>query len=216
MPTEVVLVGAGGFGRETLDVIEAHNLASPDRAIKVLGIADDAPIDLNLERLAARGYRYLGPIAGLLPTAGCRNYVLGIGSPAAKLAVDRRFTDAGWRPTSVIHPAAVIGSLATIGEGVVVCSGVQVSTNVTLGRHVQLNPNSTIGHDTVIGDHASVNPGAIVSGEVTVGSGVLVGAGAIILQQLSVGAGTTIGAGAVVTRPTPEQVVVKGVPGTWG
>ena len=215
MPVDVILVGAGGFGREALDVVEAHNRAHPDDGITVLGVADDDPSAVNLDRMRARGYRHLGTVADVMAASGCRRYVLGIGSPATKAALDRRFGSAGWRPVTVVHPAAVVGSRGELGEGVVICAGAQVSTNVRLGRHVHLNPNATVGHDATLGDYVSLNPGGIVSGEVLVGSGTLVGAGAVILQQLTIGSRTTIGAGSVVTKAVPDGVVVKGVPGVW-
>jgi sugar O-acyltransferase (sialic acid O-acetyltransferase NeuD family) len=216
MQVDVVLIGAGGFGREALDVVEAHNAAHPAEAITVLGVADDAPDAVNVARLSDRGYRHLGTIAEVIAAEVAGYYVLGIGSPPARTSVDARLSAAGWHPVAVIHPAAVIGSMSFIGDGVIICAGVQVSTNVRLGRHVHLNPNATVGHDSVIGNHVSVNPGAIVSGEVTVGAGTLIGAGAVILQQLIVGSGSTIGAGSVVTKSIPDEVVVKGVPGVWG
>jgi len=208
----VVVVGAGGFGRETLDVIEAHNRAHPDAPLSVRGIADDDPSDLNLARLADRGYLWLGPIAEVLAASPPDRFVLGIGNPAVKADLDARFAAAGWTATSVIHPAATVGSVPKIGAGSVICGGVQLSTNTTLGRHVHLNPSATIGHDSELGDFVSVNPGAIISGEVSIRDRVLVGAGSVVLQGLSVGVGATIGASACVTRDVPDGEVVTGVP----
>lgn len=215
MPIDAVVIGAGGFGREALDVIEAHNAAHPGQVVRVIGIVDDSPSQASLFRLADRGYRHLGTIAEAIAAGHAGRYVLGIGSPSVKAAIDDCLTAAGWRPVKVAHPAAVVGSRTVVGEGVIICAGVQVSTNVNLGRHVHLNPNATVGHDAVLGDFVSVNPGAVISGEVRVGFGALIGAGSVVLQQLAVGADSTIGAGSVVTKTVPDHVVVKGVPGVW-
>lgn len=208
----VVVVGAGGFGREALDVIEAHNRAHPEAPLVVRGIADDAPSEINLSRLAARGHAWLGTIAEVLAGATPARFVLGIGNPEVKAMLDERFVAAGWAATSVVHPAAVLGSVRELGAGSVVCGGVQVSSNTRLGRHVHLNPGAIIGHDSELGDFVSVNPGAIVSGDVTVRDRVLVGAGAVVLQGLEVGVAATVGASACVTRDVPAGDVVVGVP----
>jgi hypothetical protein len=63
-PERVVVVGASGFGRECLDVLEA--MVAAGSAVEVVGVVDDGPSDLNLERLTARGTPHLGPVDGWL------------------------------------------------------------------------------------------------------------------------------------------------------
>ncbi|QYM65216.1 MULTISPECIES: acetyltransferase [unclassified Microbacterium] len=170
MSERIIVIGAGGFGRETLDIVEA--LVAAGRDIDLVGVVDSGPSELDLGRLAERGIVYLGTEETWLPeSSGDEHFVVAIGAPAVREIVVRRLSDAGLRAATLIHPRAVIGSRAQIGEGVVVASGVQVSTNVTLGDHVHLNPASVIGHDAALSDFVSVNPGAIVSGNVAVGPG---------------------------------------------
>ena len=213
-PQRVVVVGASGFGRECLDVLEAMMAAGS--ALEVLGVVDDRPSAVNLERLAVRGTPYLGTVSAWMDGgAGDGVYVLGIGDPRVRRALVSRLDEVGARALTAVHPTATIGSVADLGEGVVVCAGAAISTNVRLGRHVHVNPNATIGHDAVLDDFVSVNPGAIVSGEVTIGSETLVGAGATILQGLSVGQRTVLGAGTVATKDVPVDSVAMGVPARW-
>lgn len=214
MTTDLLVIGAGGFGRETLDVIEAMNRAGT-AAYHVTGVADDGPRAQSLARLGERGYRHLGSIAGVVKDSPLGSYALAIGAPEDRRRVAAFMDAAGWRPVTLFHPAAGIGSRPDIGEGCIVCAGVQVSTNVRLGRYVHLNPNATVGHDAVVAEFVSVNPGVILSGEVEIETGVLVGSGAVVLQGLSVGHSSTIGALSCVTRDVPPNVVVKGVPGRW-
>lgn len=211
---QVVVVGASGFGRECLDVLEAMISSRSD--LEVVGVVDDGPSAVNLERLHARGVAYLGTVAEWLREGiGDVRYVLGIGDPAVRRPLAERLEGAGAHPFTAVHPSASFGADVQVGEGVVVCAGATISTNVRLGRHLHVNPNATIGHDAVLNDFVSVNPAAVISGEVTVGGGTLVGAAAIILQGLSVGADTILGAGCLVTKHVPDGVVVTGVPGQW-
>lgn len=211
MPDQIVVVGAGGFGRETIDVVEA--VIAAGGALELLGVIDSGPREVDLERLESRGVSYLGTEdEWFATTSGVERFVVAIGSPAVRESVVRRFTDEGLHPATVIHPLAVVGSQAQIGEGVVIAAGVQVSTNVTIGDHVHLNPGSIVGHDATLADFVSVNPGAIVSGNVVVERTVLLGAGSIVLQGLTVGPGSTVGAAACATKDVTAGTTVIGVP----
>jgi len=214
MTERVVVIGASGFGRECLDVLDAMAAAGVD--LQVLGVVDDTPSEANLTRLAARGVAHLGTIADWLAHGDTvTRYVLGIGNPAVRRRIVARLDAAGLAPFTAVHPSATFGASTTLADGVVVCAGACVSNNVRLGRHVHVNPNATIGHDADLRDFVSINPAAVISGEVVVGEETLVGAAATVLQGLMVGERTVIGAGAVVTKSVPPDVVVKGVPGVW-
>src|SRR3546814_10262773 len=181
MVGKLVVIGAGGFGRETLDVAEAINAAADNGPVwDIVGVVDDAPSDINLERLSARSFTFLGSIAHLPSDA---HAVIGVGSPQARSAINQKL-DGSVQFSTLIHPTAVMGSQVTIGAGSVVCAGVSVGPNVTVGEQVHLNPHAVIGHDTSLGDFVSVNPNATISGDCTIDSGVLVGAAAVVLQGL--------------------------------
>lgn len=209
-PTPLVIAGAGGFGRETLDVVAAINREQPTFA--VLGVIDPDPSPLNLARLEARGIHYLGADDEWLSSGETAKFIVALGDPVRRRRVCERFHSAGLEAATAVHPRATIGEMTTLGEGGVVCAGVQVSTNVTLGRHVHLNPNATVGHDAVLDDYVSVNPAAVVSGETMVRTGALLGAGSVTLEGLTIGAHSIVGASACVTHEVPPGIVVRGVP----
>lgn len=201
----VVVVGAGGFGRETLDVI-----AELGSTYALAGVLDDAPSAVNLDRLRRLGVAHLGPVDDWLARGDDADYAVAVGRPDTRRELVARF--AGRTPATLVHPSAGIGSLPDFGPGVIVCAGVQVSTNVRLGAHVHLNPNATVGHDAVLEDFVSINPAATISGECTIGAGTLVGAGAVVLQGRTVGPDAVVGAAACVVRDVPAATTVKGVP----
>ena len=207
----LVIVGAGGFGREVLDVVDAMNAGGA--GIGFVGYVDDA--DASVPLLERRAARYLGAVERLTdgstvdPDAG---FVIGIGAGDVRRRLDGILTNAGRRPLVLIHPMATVGGDCRIGDGCILTAGVRVTTNITLGRHTQLHVNSTIGHDSVLDDFVSVYPGATVSGNVHLGAGVTIGTGANVLPGVAVGAGAFVGAGAVVTRDVDPGVTVAGVP----
>jgi sugar O-acyltransferase (sialic acid O-acetyltransferase NeuD family) len=208
----LVIIGAGGFGRETLGVVDAINDAAAEPTFELLGVLDDSPSELNLARLAALGVRHLGTVADWLQGDASALFVVGIGSPAVRQSLADRFEDRGHRAATLVDPRAHVGRAGTVGEGSVICAGVEISTNVTIGRHVHINPHVTIGHDSTIGDGVSINPAATISGDVTVEDRVLIGAAAVVLQGLVVHTGSLVGAAACVVRDVPTGTTVKGVP----
>lgn len=212
--TPLVVVGAAGTGRETLDIIEAMNQAGA--GIDVLGVLDDFPAPAHLERLEARSVPFLGSVDDWIASRSdpC-SFVIAIAWPQVRRAVADVFEGAGHHPATLVHPKALIGSQVNLGEGSVVYAGAQISTNVNVGRYAILNAQCYIGHDSILDDYVSVNPGARISGEVFCGQDVLIGGSSTILQGQSIGPRTVIGASALVTRNVPGGVTVKGVPGRW-
>jgi sugar O-acyltransferase (sialic acid O-acetyltransferase NeuD family) len=211
MAEPIVIIGCGGHGREILGIVRAINRSEGD-PWKVLGFLDDAPSEVNLARVAKLGVPYLGGTTWLASAEPETRYVIGVGDPRVRAAIAERIGLYGLRAAALIHPAATVGEDTEISEGVVVFAGARVTTNVTLGRHVHLNQNCTVGHDSLVTDFVSVNPLAAVSGECRLEAGVLVGTTACVLQGLRVGADAVVGAGACVVRDVAAGAVVKGIP----
>lgn len=207
-----MIVGAGGFGRETADVVDAVNAAAGDPVWRLLGVVDDAPSPGNLERLARRSLPYLGTTDELLSGGTRPHFLVGIGSPVVRRRLADRLEDAGLMAATVVHPAASIGSEVSIGAGTIICAGARVTTHIRLGRHVQLNPNATVGHDTTLGDFVSMNPASSVSGDCAIEDGVLIGVAGVVLNGLTIGAGAVLGGSACAVRDLAPGVVAVGVP----
>lgn len=208
----LVVIGAAGFGREVLDVVDAVVTAGTRPGLRLAGVLDDDPSPADLARLQRRGAPYRGTVAEWLGRGDGTTFVVGVGHPGVRRRLVERCDQHARRAADLVHPSATFGFGVGRGPGVVVCAGVQVSNEVQLGRHCHLNPNTTVGHDSVLEDYVSVNPGAVVSGACRIGAGSLVGAGAVVLQGLVVGAGAVVGAAACVTRDVRPGVTVTGVP----
>jgi sugar O-acyltransferase (sialic acid O-acetyltransferase NeuD family) len=214
MSIPLVIVGAGGHGREVHDVVEAINASSGPGAGKVydvLGWLDDGIPDVEL--LDDRGVPHLGSIADLSSMNPEVRHVIGIGSPSVRRRVGEWAAREGRVAATLVHPAAVLGRHRIIlGEGTVVCAMASITTNVRTGRHVHLNRGVTIGHDAVLGDYVTVNPQAALSGSVVIEDDVDLGTSSAVIQGRRIGARTVVGAGSVVIRDLPSGVTAVGVP----
>jgi sugar O-acyltransferase (sialic acid O-acetyltransferase NeuD family) len=204
----LVLVGAGGFGREVYDVVQA--LITAGSPIRFTGYVDDRDDEHPL--LARLGVSLLGTVSTLAELGDAHSFAIGIGAGDVRQRIDAELVAAGCTPLTLCHPMATIGSDNRIGEGCIITAGARVTTNITLGRHVDLHVNSTVGHDSVLDDFVSVYPGATVSGNVHLGTGTTIGTGANVLPGVTIGAGAFVGAGAVVTTDVEPGVTVVGVP----
>ena len=194
--TQLWIAGAGGVGREALDVAIALG-------VEVAGFVDD--------HRAGEVVRDLPVVAPEELSAGDR-FLAGIGSGAIRVRVAKRLGGAGLSPVSLVHPRAIVGPLTEVGPGCLISGGAHVSSSGRLGPHVQVHYNATVGHDCELDEAATVLPGANVAGAVRLGRGATVGSGAVVLQNLTVGEGAMVGAGAVVTSDVPAGVTVVGVP----
>jgi sugar O-acyltransferase (sialic acid O-acetyltransferase NeuD family) len=140
--------------------------------------------------------------------------LLGIGRPAARLAVARHLSGAGrLRFPMFVHPNAVCDSRhVELGTGNVITAGCVFTVDIVVGEFNLFNLNTTIGHDARLGAGNVLNPGVNISGGVVVGDAVLIGTGAQVLEGRTVADGATVGAGAVVTRDVAAGTTVVGVP----
>ena len=131
----IVVVGAGGHGRELADIV--RQISQTDRTISLLGIVDDG----NPDRLAlARGsFRFLGS-SGSLDGRDVDVY-LGVGSPALRLEIDQRVAQTG---PALRHPSALVGTGVVLDSGAVLAQGVVLTTNIHVGRHAHINVGATI------------------------------------------------------------------------
>ncbi len=203
----LVIIGAGGFGREVADVAQAREGATA--SMRLLGFVDDGTPDDTL--LRRQGVPLLGTTAELARWSTSR-FVVAIADPAVRRRLDAVALAAGLEPASLLHPTAVLGSDLRLGPGLIMAAHTSITTNVDVGRHVHMDRNVTVGHDSTLGDYVTLHPGATLSGNVTVGDGATIGSNAVVLPGVSLGAGVTVGAGAAVLSDVGDGETVAGVP----
>ncbi|MCT1619082.1 MULTISPECIES: acetyltransferase [Janibacter] len=212
MHEDLVVIGAGGFGREVVDVVEAINESESSPRWLLVGVVDDSPSEENLARLERRGIPYLGAVEALVAEVARPKFVIAIGNPRVRRAIATALEGEGFVAATIVHPASTQGSEVTVGAGSVICAGVRLTTNISVGRHCHLNLNATVGHDSVLMDFVSINPLASISGDCVVEDDVLIGVCASIINRVTVRAGATVGGGACAVRDVPPDVTVVGIP----
>jgi hypothetical protein len=206
----IVIVGAGGMGRCVADVVDAVNASAGEQVWSVVGVLDDG--EPETARWADRDLRLLGGVDLLDDLPRDVGVVLGVASTAVRRRIDERVRVGGRRSPVLVHPNVHRGFGVRLGPGTVVCSHVSIESDVRSGRHVHLNQNSTIGHDTVVEDYVTVSPLTAVSGATRLGEGAFLGTGSSVNQGLTVGSGAVVGAGAAVVHDVPPGRTVVGVP----
>lgn len=209
----VVILGAGGLGREVLWALGHVDSVVTDSSgtaytPEILGVLDD---ETSNHGNLVNGTRVLGGSDWLEHNPDAL-VVMAIGIPTARRAVveSMRHKSVNW--ASFASPHSVIGAHSRVGEGSIVLPGAVVTVNVQLGRFVLLNPSTSVSHDCVIGDFTSIGPGASLAGNVDIGSCCDVGTNASVIPAVKVGDSTVVGAGACVVRDLPAHVTAVGVP----
>jgi sugar O-acyltransferase (sialic acid O-acetyltransferase NeuD family) len=201
----VIIVGAGGFGREMLQWT-TDAIAGSDWQIHGF-------LDANPDSLTRFGvvHRVLADPTSYEP---CPDdvFVCAVGNPLVKRDVVGRLLSRGAKFITVVHPTAIVGARALVGEGCILCPGAVLTADVKIGQFVTVNAHATVGHDVEIGDWATLSGHADVTGGAVLGEGVFAGSHACVLPKVKVGAWASIGAGSAVVRRVRAGATVFGVP----
>lgn len=201
----VCIVGAGGFGRETL-LYAADGLCPTKKDIneRIVFMVDENYFDRNtimdvpvikLSEFDPEQYEV----------------VIAVADPLARKDIARRLPKET-KYTSVIHSKAMVTQWASIGVGAIVAPGSIITCNIAIGIHAHINLNTTIGHDCKIGDFFTTAPGVNISGNCTIGDFVYVGTNASIREKILICDNVTIGMGSVILKNIEEPGTYIGNP----
>jgi sugar O-acyltransferase (sialic acid O-acetyltransferase NeuD family) len=202
---DIVIIGAGGFGREVAWLIEDINKENTEW--NILGFVDDKK---EIHGTEMNGYEVLGGIEWL--KSQDLNVVCAIGDPITKKRTIERLKDSNNSFPVLIHPSVIYSDRVSFGEGSIICAANIITTDIKIGNHVIVNLDCTIGHDATLGDYTTVLPSVNVSGFVVTEKSVSIGTGSAVIQGVKIGVNTVVGAGSVVVKDLPDNCTAVGAP----
>ena len=204
MSEPLIIVGAGGHGRETA---YAYLLDHPASAF--LGFLDDGP-----DAATPEGWPVLGPVDRWTDHRQA-NFAIAVNDPRARRSVVARMRTSGDpRWALVTHPDVRVHASVTLGVACMILGGAQLTTNSRIGDFCIVNRAAQVSHDCVVGSFVSLNPCACIAGRVRIDDGCELGSGCAVRQGVTIGEGAVVGLGAAVIADTPACTVVAGTPAT--
>lgn len=206
---DIVIYGAGGFGREIACLIRLINEKSPEW--NLIGFLDDNETLWGSKNeygsvLGGAGWlnAYQSPIA----------VAISVGSPVAVESIANKITNPLVEYPNLYAPSVTFLDKESlkIGKGNIFCTNCFVSCNITVGDFNLFNGYIPLGHDVCIGNCNVIMPSTNISGGVVIGDGNFFGVQSVVLQGVKIGNNTRIGANSVVMRKTKDGFLYIGNP----
>jgi sugar O-acyltransferase (sialic acid O-acetyltransferase NeuD family) len=201
---EIVIFGAGGLGKEVLEILRDINKIKP--TWNVLGFYDD-----RIQKgTIVHDLQVLGGIEDLT-TSSTKNVILAFGNHDVRAKMMLSLVEKEF--PIIIHPTVIFQEKSTsIGVGSIIAANSYISVSTIIGVGVLINVGCTIGHDVEIGNFCTINPGVRVSGTVKIGDSVFVGVGAILNNNITITSRVKVGAGSVVLKSVDKSSTLFGNP----
>lgn len=202
MPTELLVIGAGGHAKVVIEAIQKKSDASR------IVLADQDSTKEGKKMLGNISIKHLNYWAALP-----EQYHVAIGGNKERQQLSIVAQEQGKQPFTVVHPDASVSPSANLGGGCFVAAKVVIAAEAKIGEGCIINHGAVVDHDCQIGAYSHIAPNVTLGGDVEVGRECLIGAGAIILPMVKIGSQVIVGAGAVIISDIPDHQTVMGVPG---
>ena len=192
---DLIIVGAGGFGREAAWTVERINAASQQPLWRIVGFADDDPAKAtgNFE-----GYPMLGSCEKADRDNPGASVFVAIGDNAIRERIYRKLR--GHDFPSFIDPSAQVSPTTEFRHGTYIAAEAVVSVGTDIGKFVIVNARAGVGHDCVVGDFCNICPGVSLSGHTHLGRAVFMGTNSCTAPGIKVGDNAQVTCGMPVLK----------------
>ena len=202
----IVIIGAGGVGREVSLIIQQIN--ELEQTWNLLGFIDDNTDNWGK---VINGYSVIGGIDSLEFLSNDTYIVIAIANYEVKKKIVNKVNNK-FKFATIVHPKVWIHDYMTVGQGTIIYEGAILTANIEIGNHVIISPKCGVGHDSIIKDYVSLLWNVNVSGNDLIEEGVMMGSGSTVIQGKKIGKESIIGAGAVVVNDIESFSTAVGVP----
>ena len=203
---DLYIIGAGGCGREVLQIIKDIHRIQGQRW-NIVGFLDDTEAPLAGKEC---DFGVVGTIIDYVPKEN-DVLVMGIASPEAKQKLVPMLLKRGACFETIIHPFASLGSFNSIGAGAVIFQGFGMTVNVRIGDFATLQACG-VGHDVQVGNYSTISSWCNIMGGVRVGEGVFIGGNCAVAPHAVIEDEAYVGVGSVVLRRVKRGKRVFGNP----
>lgn len=203
---DIVIIGAGGFGRELHEMLWD---CFPHAQYRFKGFLAKDPDELS-------GFAVEGPILDhpdhYRPEAEDR-FLLAIGDMDVRRRIVETLVDRGAQFLTLIHPTSVVAKTARIGTGVVLYPFTVVMNRGFVDDYVHLSIYASVGHDARVGKYSLMAPYATLNGFSVLDEEVYMSTHSTVAPEKHVGHRSKVSANSAVMQDVPASSLVHGVPG---
>lgn len=209
----IVIIGAGGFGREVKWLIDRINLSEESmygrKKWNFLGFIDDKPPETTKKK----ENNILGNCEWLEGQKEELAVACAVGAAETRKNIINRIdkNQALFFP-NLIDPSVCLSEDVKMGKGTIICAGSILTVDIQIGDFCIINLDCTVGHDTKMESYVTLYPSVNLSGNTTIEEGTEIGTGSHIIQGIVIGKGAIVGAGTVVIKRIPAQCTIVGNP----
>lgn len=194
--TRLVIVGAGGLGREVAAGIRRYDLP-----FDIIGHIDDEK----------SGEHILGNIVDHAPMTDVK-YITCFGDGVARYRIRSVLEARGAQFASVVSPTVQSVTPTENLKNCLIVGSCSLSNDIRVGSDVLIQTLAVLGHDVFLGDGITLGAHAFVGGFAALEDLCTVHPHAVILPKVRIGKGAVVGAGSVVIKDVPPYTTVFGSP----